>query len=129
ARNTIQSRMKWLEEHQVLRGYRPWVNLEAVGLHVQAFVSLQLVQGQLRTVAAELARLPEVLEMHVTTGDRDLLLRVATTNHAALQQLLEQVYSVPGVAHSSTSLSMTTPLPFRLAPLLDALTEGTGFGR
>ncbi|GAA3941050.1 Lrp/AsnC family transcriptional regulator [Microbacterium soli] len=129
SRNTVQSRMRWLEEHQVIRGYRPWVDLESVGLHVQAFIALKLVQGRLRTVAAELARLPEVLEMHVTTGEKDLLLRVATTNHAMLQQLLERVYSVPGVSDSSTSLSMTTPLHFRLSPLLDTITEGAGFGR
>lgn len=129
ARNTVQQRMRRLEESGVVRGYRPDVDLAAAGLEVQAFIALELVQGRLRVVADELCRFPEVLEIHVTTGREDLLLRVATTTQAKLQELLERVYDVAGVAHSSTSLTMTTPLPYRVLPLLAAAAERTGFGR
>jgi len=129
ARNTVQHRMRRLEELGIIRGYRPNIDLAAAGIDLQAFIALELVQGQLHVVAEQLSRFPEVLEVHVTTGREDLLVKVATTTQANLQRLLEQVYEIEGVAHSSTSLTMTTPVPHRVQPLLEALTEESGFGR
>jgi DNA-binding Lrp family transcriptional regulator len=129
ARNTIQSRLRRLEEAGLLRGFRPDVDLAAAGITVQAFIALETEQGRLQKIVDVLTAIPEVLEMHATTGREDLLVRVATETQAGLQQLIEEMVGIDGVVHSSTTLALTTPLPYRVQPLLDKLTRTRGWGR
>jgi len=129
ARNTVQARLRKLTETKVLRGYRPDIDLAEVGVSVQGFIALETHQSKLRAIIDALTDVPEVLEVHATTGREDLLVRVATTTQAELLSLVERIVSLPGVTHSSTTLALTTPLPYRVNPLLEALTQRSGFGR
>lgn len=129
ARNTVQSRLRRLIESNVLRGFRPDIDLATVGIGVQGFLALEIDQGQLRSIVRALADIPEVLEAHATTGREDLLVRVATDTQSSLQLLIERVVALRGVRHSSTTLALTTPLPYRIDPLLQELTQRSGSGR
>jgi DNA-binding Lrp family transcriptional regulator len=129
ARNTVQARLRRLTESKLLRGFRPDIDFAAVGIGVQGFLALEIDQGQLRSIVRALADIPEVLEAHATTGREDLLVRVATETQSSLQLLIERVVALRGVRHSSTTLALTTPLPFRIDPLLQELTQRAGSGR
>lgn len=129
ARNTVQSRIKRLEKAGLLAGYRPAFDLAQVGLVVQAHIALETEQGSLTSIIESLVAIPQVLEVHTTTGREDLLVRVATATQPDLQKLIEHVVSFPGVVHSSTSLTLTTPLPYRAVPLLAEVTRDSGWGR
>jgi DNA-binding Lrp family transcriptional regulator len=129
SRNTVQSRVRRLEESGLLTGYQPSVDLAQAGLAVQAFVALEINQVSMSSVVDGLAQIPQVLEVHATTGREDLLVRVATGTQAELQELVVRILAIPGVAHSSTTLALTTPLPYRVIPLLDEATRDTGWGR
>ncbi|MFD4367735.1 Lrp/AsnC family transcriptional regulator [Rhodococcus sp. NPDC058521] len=129
ARNTVQSRLKRMETNGLLTGFRPNLDLQAVGIPIQAFVGLELQQGKISAVSTSLVGLPEVIEIHATTGREDLLVRVATSTHAKLQVLLEQIANLPGVTHSTTTIALTSPLQYRIQPLLEELTEAAGWGR
>ena len=129
SRNTVQSRVRRLEESGVLTGYQPRVDLAEAGLAVQAFVALEINQVGMASVVSGLARIPQVLEVHATTGREDLLMRVATATQAELQELVVHILAIPGVVHSSTTLALTTPLPYRVIPLLEEATRDAGWGR
>ncbi|MDF2827904.1 MAG: AsnC family transcriptional regulator [Mycobacterium sp.] len=129
SRNTVQSRVRRLEESGVLTGYQPRVDLAEAGLAVQAFVALEINQVGMSSVVSGLARIPQVLEVHATTGREDLLVRVATATQAELQELVVHILAIPGVVHSSTTLALTTPLPYRVIPLLEEATRDAGWGR
>jgi DNA-binding Lrp family transcriptional regulator len=129
SRNTVQSRVRRLEESGVLTGYQPRVDLAEAGLAVQAVVALEINQVGKATVVSGLARIPQVLEVHATTGREDLLVRVATATQAELQELVVHILAIPGVVHSSTTLALTTPLPYRVIPLLEEATRDAGWGR
>lgn len=129
ARNTVQARLTRMVDGNFLTGFRPELDLAEVGIDVQAFMALELQQGQLNSVVAALASVPEVLEIHATTGREDLLVRVATSTHANLQDLIQRVVSIEGVSHSSTTLTLTTPLRYRIQPLLEHLGHERGWGR
>jgi DNA-binding Lrp family transcriptional regulator len=121
-RHTVQARLKRLEDVGLLTGFTPQVDLAA-------FAALALDQGQLDDIVDKLAAIPQVLEVHTTTGREDLLVRIATTSHAELQRLIQHVVAMPGVSHSNTSLALTTPLRYRIQPLLDDVTRQAGYGR
>ncbi len=129
SRNTVQSRMRRLSEAGLLHGFTPRLNLVEVGVTVEAFAALALDQGKLDEVIELLARFPEVLEVHATSGREDLLVRLGTTSHAELQDLIQRIVALPGVGHSNTTLALTTPLPYRVAPLLTKATKHAGWGR
>lgn len=128
-RNTVQSRIKRLEDTGLIRSFRPEVDLPLAGIGVQAFLALELEQGYISSVIETLKGFPEVLEIHATTGREDLLVRVATHDHASLMELIEKVLDLEGVWHSSTTVALTTPLPYRTQPLLEAITSDAGWGR
>lgn len=129
SRNTVQSRLKRLEESGLVAGYRPELDLAQAGIATQAFLGLEVQQGRLGSIVEALIGIPQVLEIHATTGREDLLVRVATETQAGLQQLIEQVVAIPGVVHSTTTLALTTPLTFRPMPLLKNMTRNAGWGR
>lgn len=129
ARNTVQSRIRRLEESGVLTGFLPIIDLERVGSPVQAFVGIELNQRKLNMVVTALSAIPHVLEVNTQAGREDLLVRVAAPTHGELQEVVTRIIDLEGVRHTVTTLIVSTPLPFRTQPLLDTLTEGVGFGR
>lgn len=129
SRNTVQSRLKRLEEGGLLVGYRAELDLAQAGIATQAFIGLEVQQGRLTPIVNALIEIPQVLEIHATTGREDLLVRVATETQAGLQQLIEVIVGIPGVVHSTTTLALTTPLTYRAVPLLKDVTRDAGWGR
>lgn len=129
ARNTVHSRIRRLEEIGVLTGFRPAIDLEAVGVPVQAFIALELDQRKIETVVEALIDIPHVLEINTQAGREDLLVRVAAPTNGELQEVARQIIEIPGVRHTVTTMIVSTPLSFRTQPLLDRLTRGSGFGR
>ena len=129
SRNTVQSRLKRLEDDGLLIGYRPELCLPRAGISVLAFIGLEIVQGRLAAVVNDLTAIAQVLEIHATTGREDLLVRVATLDQAGLQDLIERIVVIDGVVHSTTTLALTTPLSYRPVPLLRELTRHSGWGR
>ena len=81
ARATVQSRLAKLEASGVITGYGPDIDLVAAGHPVLAFVTLEIAQGSLDAVTAELESLPNVLDAYVTSGAADVLCKIAATSH------------------------------------------------
>jgi len=129
SRNTVQARLRRLEEGGLLTGYRPELKLGQAGVSMEAFIGLEVQQGRLASIVDALVAMPQVLEIHATTGREDLLVRVATETQADLQQLIETIVGIAGVVHSTTTLALTTPLRYRAVPLLKHITRDAGWGR
>src|SRR5271165_3972752 len=111
ARNTIQSRLDKLTISGVIVGFGPEIELAAVEYHVAAYVTLQIAHGRESDVAAHLQSIPQVLEVHRTTGDGDLLCRVVATSNAHLAQVLDKILEVRGIDRTTSSLVLDTPVP------------------
>lgn len=118
ARGTVQARLDRLTEAGVLTGHGPDVDVAAAGFGVQAFVSLEIAQGALDHVAAELAALPAVLEAHATTGASDVLCRLAAASHGELHDTLLHLDRSPHVARSTSVVVLSTVVAPRTLPLL-----------
>ena len=129
SRNTVQSRLRRLSDTGMLRGFSPRLDLVEVGINVEAFAALALDQGKLDDVIDLLAEIPEVIEVHATSGREGLLVRIGAVSHADLQELIQHIVALPGVGHSNTTLALTTPLAYRVGPLITKATSGAGWGR
>lgn len=119
ARGTVQARLDRLERRGVLRGFPPSVDLAALGYVLTAFAVVEIAQGRRNEVAARLTAIDEVCEVHATTGQGDLLVRMVAKSNADLQRVIDEVVDVRWVERTSTSIALTTPIPFRVRPLLE----------
>jgi DNA-binding Lrp family transcriptional regulator len=119
ARGTVQARLDRLVKTGVLNGFPPAVDLAAMGYGLTAFAVLEIAQGRRTEVAARLAAIDEVCEVHATTGQGDLFVRMVATSNADLQRVIDEVVDVAGVERTSTSIALSTPIPPRVRPLLE----------
>jgi DNA-binding Lrp family transcriptional regulator len=120
ARGTVQARMDKLAARGVITGFGPDVEPARMGYPVLAFVSLEIVQGRLEEAVAGLMKVPEVLEAHGVTGDRDLLCRVVARDNGHLQEVINEMLHTGAVQRSTSAISMTRQIPYRIAPLISA---------
>ena len=109
ARNTVQARIDRLQDSGVIAGWGPVVDLKAMGYDVLAFMTLEIAQGQESAALAELAAIPEVLEIHKTTGPGDLICRVVARTNEHLHVVIEKVLAAPGVQRTTSSLALNSP--------------------
>ncbi|SMQ14645.1 DNA-binding transcriptional regulator, Lrp family [Streptomyces sp. Ag82_O1-12] len=103
-------RLRDLEREGAIRGYRAVVDPAAVGLNFEALVFATLRWEDADTVSAfeeAVAAVPHVLQAQRLFGDPDYLLRVATTDLGAFQQLYDQQLArLPGVQRLNSTLVM-----------------------
>ncbi|XVV04640.1 Lrp/AsnC family transcriptional regulator [Actinosynnema sp. CA-248983] len=119
ARGTVQARLDRLVARGVLTGFPPALDLAAMGYGLTAFAVLEIAQGQRREVSGGLAAINEVCEVHATTGQGDLFVRMVARSNADLQRVIDEIVDVPGVQRLSTSIALSTPVPPRVRPLLE----------
>jgi DNA-binding Lrp family transcriptional regulator len=119
ARGTVQARLEKLQQRGVVRGFAPDVDLRQIGYDVLAFVTLEIAQGRLADVVEHLASIPEVLEVHSTTGPGDLHARVIARNNEHLQDVIGTILAVQGISRTTTQIALTEQLPLRILPVVD----------
>jgi DNA-binding Lrp family transcriptional regulator len=123
ARGTVQARLDRLTARGVLTGFPPALDLAAMGYGLTAFATMEIAQGKRGAVTEQLAAIDEVCEVHATTGQGDLLVRIVARSNADLQRVIDEVVGVAGVRRLSTSIALSTPIQPRARPLLERLLE------
>jgi len=125
ARGTVQSRLDRLEASGVVTGFGPQVDPGALGFGVTAFVTLEIRQARGHDeLAARLADVPEVIEVHTITGAGDLLCRIVARSNADLQRVIDAIVAVDDVQRTSTVIALATLVPHRVLPLVRAAVAG-----
>ncbi|MFI8287838.1 Lrp/AsnC family transcriptional regulator [Streptomyces sp. NPDC085614] len=113
-------RLRDLEREGAIRGYRAVVDPAAVGLNFEALVFATLRWETPDTVTSfeeAVSAVPHVLQAQRLFGEPDYLLRVATADLAAFQELYDQQLArLPGVQRLTSTLVMKNvvldrPLP------------------
>lgn len=120
ARGTVSARLDKLVRRGVVTGFGPEVDPAAVGFPILAFVWLEIAQGRLDEAVEQLRGVPEVLEAHATSGDRDLLCRVVAKDPEHLQEIVNTMVRTASVRRSTSHIALSHQIPMRTQPLLEA---------
>lgn len=103
-------RLRDLERTGAIRGYRAVVDPAAVGLNFEALVFVTLRWEDRDTVSTfeqAVAAVPQVIQAQRLFGDPDYILRVATADLAAFQELYDRhLATLPGVQRLTSTLVM-----------------------
>lgn len=104
ARTTVLARLARLERDGVITGYTVRLAADEADHSVMAFVGIVTDPKQGREVVRALALLPELRQLSSVSGEFDYiaLLRAETT--ARLDDLLDQIGEVAGVARTTSSV-------------------------
>lgn len=106
----VGRRLRQLEDQGIITGYCALIDEMKLGYEVSVFVSVQLdkqVDAALDQFEAAIQAFPEVVDCWLMTGNRDYLLRVATTGLAAFEAFLTgKLTKVPGVANIESSIPL-----------------------
>ena len=102
-------RVKKLEAAGVIRGYQALIDGKKVGKDITAFIGVSIGnQRDIDRFAAQMMRYADVLECHHVTGEESFVLKVKSSNTAALEKLLGQIRSVEGVTRTVTKIVLST---------------------
>ena len=108
AESTCTQRLRSLRDRGVIRGFRADINPAALGLTLQALITVRLGthgREQIRGFEATARALPNVLTAFHVAGADDYLLHVAVSSASALRELvLEHLTTHPHVRHVETQL-------------------------
>lgn len=105
----VHERVKKMLERGVIRRFTISVEPEAVGLTFTAYVAIRNDGGiHCRDVAPRVREMPEVQELHSVAGEYDFLAKIRTTHARALEDVLYQIKSIPGVARTTSTVVLNT---------------------
>lgn len=101
-------RVRRLEEQGVIKQYVAELDREKIGLHISAFVFIQLERNSLENGAAfeqAVKELEEVMDCFVLTGEHDYLLRVVSEDLSSYEKFVkEKLAGIPEVAKIDTTI-------------------------
>lgn len=104
------TRVRRLETSGVIAGYAAVINHASIGLRDLAFVEITLEKHDdqvLYEFGEALARIPEVIEANLVTGDYDYLVKVAVADTADYERFLrERLYKIKGIRHTRSTFSL-----------------------
>src|SRR5208283_2376913 len=122
---TVFAKTKRLEEQGIIKKYRAILSPEKLNLGTAAFILASVsyraktddAPVSQRAVAEEIARFPEVQEVHIITGDWDLLVKLRAENVDAVGKfVVDKLRLIKGLEKTLTcmvfeTVKETTSLP------------------
>jgi len=106
---TVHDRVSRLTDAGVIRGYHADVDPKAVGYDVSAIVGLRIADGGETDAIDRLREIDEVREVHLTTGEWDVVLRVVAEDTDRLRELMfDRIAEVEGFSRSQTMVILGT---------------------
>ncbi|MFX0204795.1 MAG: Lrp/AsnC family transcriptional regulator [Candidatus Hodarchaeota archaeon] len=110
---TVQNRIKALEERGIILGYTIITNEKRLGKEISAFILVALDRARQTWALTEQhlllrAQELEIVEMHHITGDSDVIIKVKTRNLDSLEHIILKIVNLPGVARSRTLMCLSS---------------------
>ncbi|QCO57852.1 Lrp/AsnC family transcriptional regulator (plasmid) [Pseudorhodobacter turbinis] len=100
-------RFRRLEQKGVISGYHAIFDQEKLGASEIVLIEIVLDRHDDETLeifGQKMQQMPEVLEVHLTTGEYDYLIKVAVQGTRGYEEFLrKKLYKVPGIRHSRSS--------------------------
>jgi Lrp/AsnC family transcriptional regulator, regulator for asnA, asnC and gidA len=105
---TVHVRMKKLEDLGVIKGSHLFINPNAVGYDICAFIGIYLEKGSAyQTAVTKMRQVPEIVEMHYTTGQWSMFAKIICRDTLHLREVLnEKIQAIEGVERTETFISL-----------------------
>ena len=115
---TVHGRMKKLEQMGVVKGSQLVIDSTKLGWDISAFLGIYLDKSSLYAeVSQQLEAIPEVVNVHYTTGIYSIFAKIVCRDTQHLREVLhDKIQKVSGVQRTETFISLeesvNRPVPF-----------------
>lgn len=109
APSAILERVRKLEQKGIIEGYPTRIKPEALELNLLAYIFIKTNEGPGNaSVAKQLAKLSEVLELHHIAGDDCYLVKVRAKDPLGLIHLMRTKFKNPNILSTKTTIVLET---------------------
>ncbi|MGE5628901.1 MAG: Lrp/AsnC ligand binding domain-containing protein [Solirubrobacterales bacterium] len=109
---TIHVRMKKMEDMGIIKGTKLIIDNSKLGYDVCCFIGIFLERASSFDIAlTQLQEIKEIVELHYTTGEYSIFVKVICKNINDLQNLLRtKIQAVDGIRRTDTFISLLQPI-------------------
>jgi Lrp/AsnC family transcriptional regulator, leucine-responsive regulatory protein len=106
---SVSERLKKLEDNKIIEGYYTKVNRQTFGYDILAFILVMMDSSKhYKDLIKHVEKHPSILECHSVLGEGSHLLKVLVKNTEALEKLLSEIQTWPGVTGTKTTYVLST---------------------
>lgn len=106
---SVSERLNKLEEKGIIEGYYAKVNKKAFGFDIMAYIHVMMDSSKhYSTFITKVEKMPSILECHSVLGEGSHLVKVIVKNTEALEKLLGEIQSWPGISATKTMFVLST---------------------
>ncbi len=115
---TVHVRMKKMESMGIVKGAQLLIDYSKIGWDISAFLGIYLDKSSLyEDVATQLEQIPEVVNIHYTTGIYSIFAKIICRDTQHLREVLhDKIQRVTGIQRTETFISLEESL-IRNTPL------------
>ncbi|MEQ8243410.1 Lrp/AsnC ligand binding domain-containing protein [Fulvivirga sp.] len=105
---TVHVRMKKLEDAGIVKGTTLEIDPTKLGYDITAFIGIFLAKSELYDdVIRQLKEIPEIINVHYTTGNYSMFARIHCKDTQHLKNLLhDKIQKVDGIVRTDTMISL-----------------------
>lgn len=105
---TVHVRMKKMEEMGIIKSFNLQLNYHLLGYDITAFLGIYLSKSsKYEMVAKKLAEIPEIVDLHYTTGNYSMFLKLICKDTEHLRQILmEKIQKIEEITRTETFISL-----------------------
>ncbi len=105
---TVHLRMKKMEDLGIVQGASLNVDVSKLGFDITAYLGIYLTTSSLYDeVADQLAKIPEILSLHYTTGAYSIFVQLICRDTKHLREILhDKIQPIEGIARTETLISL-----------------------
>ncbi|RMG28430.1 MAG: winged helix-turn-helix transcriptional regulator [Bacteroidetes bacterium] len=109
---TVHVRMKKLTSMGIVKGSHLEIDPSMLGYDICAFVGMFLEKGSLyNRIVKQLQKIPEIIEIHYTTGRYGIFLKIISRNTRELRSVLnDKIQPIEGIQRTETFISLEESL-------------------
>ena len=101
---TILSRIKKLEEQNIIQGYSVRLNHELLGFDITALIEIKSNKGKMLEIESEIAKYDSTIAVYDITGDADMVILAKFKTRELLSDFVKKVSAIPNVENTLTHL-------------------------
>ena len=105
---TILSRIKKLEEQNIIQGYSVRLNHELLGYEITAIIEIKSNKGKMLEIENEIAKYESTIAVYDITGDADMIIIAKFKNRELLSDFVKKISTISNVENTLTHLVLNT---------------------
>lgn len=115
ATSTVHERVRKMENSNIILGYRPILNAEALGFSITAYVRVKMQRSK-SNLDGFLDDFPEVEECHIIAGEDCYILKVRSQTTSHLKYFIEELGNYKEVVNTNTMIVLDSTVEYRPIP-------------